>query len=99
MSPQNTSAMTKLLRENQEWEALAWKAEFQPARMALLYLISLRHLERLCFERYQKTPRQWLRELRCRLAKELIAQGYSSKAVAAELSFSTEPHFCREFKK
>jgi AraC-like DNA-binding protein len=40
-----------------------------------------------------------LRELQCRLAKQLISQGYSSKAAAAELNFATDAHFCREFKK
>ncbi|HLH57002.1 MAG TPA: hypothetical protein VKY92_25705, partial [Verrucomicrobiae bacterium] len=30
---------------------------------------------------------------------QLIAQGYSSKAAAAELNFATDAHFCREFKK
>src|SRR6266404_7354753 len=45
------------------------------------------------------SPAQWLRRLRCRLAKELISRGYSSKAVAAELKFATNSHFCREFKK
>jgi AraC-like DNA-binding protein len=33
------------------------------------------------------------------LAKQLISQGYSSKAAAAELNFATDAHFCREFKK
>jgi AraC-like DNA-binding protein len=33
------------------------------------------------------------------MAKQLIAQGYSNKAAAAELKFSSESHFCREFKK
>jgi AraC-like DNA-binding protein len=40
-----------------------------------------------------------MRRLQCRLAKELISKGYSSKAAAAELKFATLPHFCREFKK
>jgi len=34
-----------------------------------------------------------------RLAKQLISQGYSNKAAAAEVKFATESHLCREFKK
>jgi AraC-like DNA-binding protein len=30
---------------------------------------------------------------------ELISQGWSSKAVANELNFSSGSHFCHEFKK
>jgi len=91
--------VSKLLAENREWETLARMADFQPARMAALCSISLRHLERLCSARFQKTPSQWARELQCRLARELISCGYSTKAVAAELKFANESHFCREFKK
>ncbi len=85
--------------ENEQWEAPARQADFQPARMAKLCRITLRHLERLCHERFQKTPSEWVRELQCRLAKELIMRGYSNKEVAAELKFASESHFCREFKK
>lgn len=91
--------MSKPLGGNQEWEALARQGDFQPAKMAKLARISLRHLERLCFRCFQKTPSEWTRNLQCRLAKELIARGYSNKEVAAELKFANESHFCREFKK
>ena len=91
--------MSKRLGGNEEWEALAVHADFQPAKMADLCLVSLRHLQRLCAEHFQKTPGEWARELQCRLARKLIAKGYSTKAVAAELKFANECHFCREFKK
>jgi len=37
--------------------------------------------------------------LQCREAKELLHQGYSTKAAAAELSFANDSHFCHVFKK
>jgi AraC-like DNA-binding protein len=67
--------------------------------MALLCSISERHLEWMFKKHLKRTPRRWLRELQCRLARDLIAQGYSSKEAAAELGFATPAHFCREFKK
>jgi AraC-like DNA-binding protein len=82
-----------------EWERLAKEAEFKPARMALLCSISERHLERIFKKQLKRTPRRWLRELQCRLARDLIAQGYSSKEAASESGFATSAHFCREFKK
>lgn len=83
----------------QGWEQLAREAEYNPARMASLCSISERQLQRLFKQHVQRTPSRWLRELQCRLAKDLIAQGYSTKAAAAELKFANGSHFCREFKK
>lgn len=82
-----------------DWERAAREAGFRPAEMALLCSVSERQLQRLVKKRFHCTPRRWLRELQCRLAKDLVAQGYSSKAAAAELKFATDAHFCREFKK
>jgi AraC-like DNA-binding protein len=83
----------------QEWEQVARQAEFKPAKMATLCSMSERHLQRIFKKHLQRTPSQWLRELQCRVAKQLITQGYSSKAAAAEVNFATDAHFCREFKK
>src|SRR6266700_657664 len=80
-------------------ETLARNAKFQPGKMAILWPISVRQMERIFQHEFQKSPRLWLRELQCRLAKELISQGYSNKSVTAELWFGSETHFCREFKK
>jgi AraC-like DNA-binding protein len=61
--------------------------------------VSLRQLERHFAVHLQKTPREWTRDLRLRLAQDLISHGWSSKAVAAELNFADSSHLCREFKK
>jgi AraC-like DNA-binding protein len=87
------------LSKIEEWELLAREADFRPAKMAALCCISSRQLERFFEQQFSDTPGQWLRKLQCRLAKELISQGYSNKATAAELKFASESHFCREFKK
>jgi AraC-like DNA-binding protein len=91
--------MSGILLKTQDWERVAKEAQFKPNKMALLCAVSERHLQRI-FKKYLRcTPGQWLRELQCRLAKELISKGYSSKAAAAEVNFATDAHFCREFKK
>lgn len=83
----------------QEWERVAQSAEFNVASIASLCGLSQRQLQRIFKSELRCTPSRWLRELRCRLAKRLILQGYSSKAAAAELKYATNAHFCREFKK
>jgi AraC-like DNA-binding protein len=82
-----------------EWEQLARQANFHPGVMAALCPISIRHLERLFSRAFNQTPSAWLRELRCRMAKQLISEGWSTKAVAAELDFADEAHFCHVFKR
>jgi len=83
----------------EQWEQVAREADFNPAKMASLCSISERQLQRLFRRHLHCTPSHWLRELQCRLAKDLISQGYSNKATASALKFANESHFCREFKK
>ena len=91
--------MGRRLEAIQEWETLAKQADYQPGNMAALCPISLRQLERFFAEKFHQTPGEWVRLLRCRLALQLISEGYSTKAAAAELRFASESHFCHEFKK
>jgi AraC-like DNA-binding protein len=83
----------------EKWETLARRADFHPANMAALCSMSLRQLERFFARRFRQTPGQWSRELKCRQALKLITEGYSNKAVVAELKFASESHFCHEFKR
>lgn len=83
----------------QDLQRIAKSADFNPGKMAALCGISERHLQRVFKEHFGSTPAKCLRALQCHLAQALIMEGYSNKAVAAELSFSTDAHFCREFKK
>jgi AraC-like DNA-binding protein len=83
----------------EQWEQVAREADFNSVKMASLCSISERQLQRLFRQHLHCTPSHWLRELQCRLARELIAHGYSNKAAANELRFANESHFCREFKK
>ena len=91
--------MSSNLLTMKEWEQVAREADFNAAKMASVCSISERQLQRLFRKHLHCTPSRWLRDLQCRLAKQLIVQGYSNKAVVTELKFSNESHFCREFKK
>ncbi len=82
-----------------QWEQVAREADFNAAKMASVCSISERQLQRLFRQHLHCTPSRWLRQLQCRLAKDLISRGYSNKATASELKFANESHFCREFKK
>jgi AraC-like DNA-binding protein len=79
--------------------AFAKASNFDPATFAARASISLRQLERITHFRYGQCPRAWLMQLRCQEAKGLIEMGYSNKAVAADLDFSSESHLCHAFKR
>lgn len=67
--------------------------------MAALCSISLRQLERFFIASFKKTPKGWTRELRCKLARQLLAQGWKNEAVATELNFANASHLCHEFRR
>jgi AraC-like DNA-binding protein len=98
-TPKKNPTTATIPTSTSSWEYLAREAEFKPARLALLCGVSERHLQRVFKARLGTSPRKWLRKLQCSIAKTLVSQGYSSKAAAAESFFSTEAHFCREFKR
>src|SRR5258707_3078248 len=81
------------------WEELAREANFQPNLMAAMCPISLRQLQRHFTKRFSKTPGEWARELRCRLARQLIAEGMSNRAVVMELGYGNESQLCHQFKR
>ena len=83
----------------ESWEDLTRSAGFRPVVMAVLCGVSLRQLERFFLETFGITPGEWSRNLRCRLARQLISEGWSSKAVASELRYASSSHLCQEFKK
>src|SRR5262245_21851044 len=91
--------MSRQLSHIDSWEDVARQANFQPATMAGLCSISLRQLERFFIAHFAKTPREWTRELRCELARQLIAKGWTNKAVVIELSFANPSHLCHEFRR
>jgi len=96
---QNPSESKVVYAHPVDWAALARKAEFRPRQLASLFEISQRQLQRMFRQQFNCTPRGWLRSLQCQLAKDLISKGYSNKAVAYDLRFASESHFCREFKR
>jgi AraC-like DNA-binding protein len=93
------SNMSGRLIRTKDWEKLAKEANFRPAEMAAICRISLRQLERHFGKEFKSTPKEWMRQFRCRLALKLIMEGYSNKAAASELKFGNPSHLCHEFRK
>jgi len=82
-----------------DWENLAREAKFHPVDMAALCPSSLRQMQRFFAARFGMSPCEWARQSRCRLARQLISEGWSSKAVIFELGFTDGSHLGREFRR
>jgi transcriptional regulator GlxA family with amidase domain len=91
--------LRKEYRRIENWEELAERAQFRPSVMADICLISLRQLERFFMQKYNKSPVKWVRELRCRLAREHISKGFANKQVVDLCHFGNESHLCHEFQR
>ncbi len=91
--------MSRKLENIKDWRPLAREADFEPRKMAALCNVSERQLERHFKEHMRMPPRRWLQRLRCGLAKKLMASGYSTKAAAKDLKFTSASHFCHAFKR
>jgi transcriptional regulator GlxA family with amidase domain len=91
--------MASRLATIDSWEALAQRARFKPSVMAAYCGVSLRQLQRFFLATRGMSPGQWSRDVRIQQARHLISQGWSDKAVAAELGFTDSAHLCRDFKK
>jgi len=87
--------MTRDSMKNKEQalELLASDAEYDVQK-----LVALRKLERMFKQKWNYTPREWLRMMRMRQAAVLLESADSIKQVSYELGFKQPSHFCREFK-
>jgi AraC-like DNA-binding protein len=81
-----------------EWENIARKNDFDLEAMAAACGVDLRQLQRFFGEHFGVTPAEWRRELRARIGASLLLQGWSTKAVAAELHYTSSSQLCHEFR-
>ena len=91
--------MSSRLQEITDWEKLASDSTFKPETMAVRCSVTLRQLQRFFKQQFKQSPAAWMRELRCRRAADLIAQGSRTDAAATDVGYGNSSHFCHEFKK
>ncbi|MCI0539224.1 MAG: helix-turn-helix domain-containing protein [Verrucomicrobiales bacterium] len=85
--------------KEEDWQRLAVDADFDPGNLAGLCFVSLKTLERHFVKELGKTPRDWIREFRCHLARRKVEEGFSDKAIVIDLKFTSTAQLCRQFKK
>ncbi len=61
--------------------------------------LGVRTLERCFGKQFCLAPKAWITRERMSLALQFLAEGLSNKQVAANLSYTCESNFCRDFKR
>lgn len=82
----------------ERWVELAGAADYNASKLAKLCGLSTRQLQRQFQRRLQRTPQEWLNELRMNTARQMLLSGLPVKRVAYELGFKYPSHFCQRFK-
>ena len=90
--------MSSCLDQVTDWAARAKVGHYRAAKLASACKVTPRHLERYFHTRHQAAPHHWLRDLRMRLAVELIRDQTPLKVVRLELGYKDPSHFAHDFK-
>ena len=88
-----------LLLKVTDWPRVAWLGRYRVRGVAEYCGVSVPELRSYCQHRLKTPPKPWLRELRLAQAREWLAMGRSTAAVARALFFTDAAHFCHEFKR
>jgi len=91
--------MDKRSGEGESWEALAHRAQFKPARLALICDVSLRTVQRHFSKQYGMKVGEWLRSVRLHNAYWRLRKGDSVKEIAIDLGYTQVSNFSRDFKR
>lgn len=90
--------MSARLEHIQNWDELAWQANWSASELAEHCGVSLSTLKRHFNCKMWGSPKSWLTENRQRLAREMLGQRLTVKEVAAALGYKHARQFSREFK-
>jgi len=88
--------MNTKLNHIQNWEDLAQQAKWSVSTLAKLCGVSTRKLERHFHERFGKSPRSWLVDIRGHRAVELVGDGFSIKEAANIVGYKYANNFSRK---
>ena len=91
--------MNSRLDRIKDWSVVAAKAGFKIGKIARNQKISARSLHRFIRERFGKSPKRWIDELRAARAAAELAEGHSAKATTIAVKYAHESSFCRFFKR
>lgn len=91
---------SRLLRiTEEEWRGKAQAAHYHVGELAKLCGVSVRMLERHVTEQREKSPQDWLHDLRMTEARVLMLDSNSVKESATMLGYKNASQFSKDFKK
>ena len=102
--PKGAGAMASLNDKHNGWlsrdelERMAASANYDATKMAALFNISTRQLERKFKLSLGCSPQRWLNELKILKAQELLLAGRSVKETSGGLGYRHASYLCYQFK-
>lgn len=81
------------------WRALAERAMFRPRTLANLVGVGLRDLQLFFHRRTGSSIRDWLNEVRLRMAAQRLGAGARISELVNELGYCDRSHFRRQFRQ
>lgn len=79
--------------------AIAQQTGYRTAKIARQLGVSTRTLERAVWSEHKQVPREFLKNLRFSLAREMLGRRARVKEVAVAVGYSDASHFTRAFKQ
>ncbi len=83
----------------EHWTQFAKLTGFRATKLARLFGLSLRTLERKFRRELRRGPQGWLYERRLIGVRLMLLAGYSVREVARKLGFKHESHLCQQFRR
>jgi DNA-binding NarL/FixJ family response regulator/AraC-like DNA-binding protein len=90
---------TSKLSAVDNWRAMAQRAMFRPRTLASVVGVGLRNLELFVRRRSGRSLRDWLNELRLRIAAQGLAAGAPISELVSQLGYCDRSHFRRQFRQ
>ena len=87
-----------VLEQIKDWPERAHAANYCVNTLATRCGVSVDTLERFYAERFDSTPKDWLKDERMKRAREFLPV-WTVKETAGRLGFGSSSHFSREFQK
>lgn len=79
--------------------ALAPRCDYDGRKLARMFKVSQRQLQRLFSERFSCSPQAWLNQQRLLVARDMLGSADSIKEVAYSLGFRRTSQFSRDFRR
>jgi len=89
----------KIFLSREALEKMAEEVAYDAGKVAEVYGLSVRQLQRLFQSSHGCSPQKWMNDLKVFRAQERLLLGQSVKQIASEMGYRDVSYFCQQFKR